>query len=186
MVRRALVLTALCALPAWLHATVLIPAEFREIVNGSEIIAYGRVTSTAVQWSDDRKNVDTLVTFQVGTYLKGGAGETIVFRVPGGTIGRYMNVLVGAPQFEAGDEVVIFLNTRGRELPAVFGLNQGVFRVSREAATSQRFVTPPILARGGDLPRPVVRGAAERKPMPLEAFGAQVQTVIAETARGLR
>jgi hypothetical protein len=125
------------------------------------------------------------VTFHVGTYLKGGPGETLVFKVPGGTIGRFRNVLVGAPQFNTGDEAVLFLNSHGRELPSVFGLNQGVFRVSRDAGTQRRMVTPPLLARG-DTPEPVVRGARSRRPLPLEAFGAEVQTVLRETARGVR
>ena len=179
---RALVFSVICLLPPALRATVLLPAEFREIVNGSDIIAYGRVTETRVEWSDDRKNVDTLVTFQVGTYLKGGPGEALVFKVPGGTIGRYRNVLVGAPQFNAGDEAVLFLNSRGREFPSVFGLNQGVFRVSLDTDTQRRMVTPPLLARG-DTPEVVVRGAASRRSLPLETFGAQVLTVLRETAR---
>jgi hypothetical protein len=182
---RALVFSVICLLPVALRATVLLPAEFREVVNGSDIIAYGRVIETRVEWSVDRKNVDTLVTFQVGTYLKGGPGETLVFKVPGGTIGRFRNVLVGAPQFVSGDEAVLFLNSRGREFPSVFGLNQGVFRVSIDGATRRRMVTPPLLARG-ETPEVVVRGAASRRSLPLETFGAQVQTVLRETARGVR
>jgi hypothetical protein len=182
---RALVFSVICLLPVALRATVLLPAEFREVVNGSDIIAYGRVIETRVEWSVDRKNVDTLVTFQVGTYLKGGPGETLVFKVPGGTIGRFRNVLVGAPQFVSGDEAVLVLNSRGREFPSVFGLNQGVFRVSIDGATRRRMVTPPLLARG-ETPEVVVRGAASRRSLPLEAFGAQVQTVLRETARGVR
>jgi hypothetical protein len=46
-------------------------------------------------------------------------------------------------------------------------------------------VTPPLLARG-DTPEVVVRGAASRRSLPLETFGAQVQTVLRETARGVR
>ena len=185
MALRALVFSVICLLPSALRATVLLPAEFREIVNGSEIIAYGRVTETRVEWSDDRKHVDTLVTFQVGTYLKGGPGESLVFKVPGGTIGRFRNVLVGAPQFNSGDEAVLFLNSRSGELPAVFGLNQGVFRVSLDADTRRRMVTPPLLARG-ETPELVVRGAASRRSLPLETFGAQVQTVLREPPRGVR
>jgi hypothetical protein len=185
MALRALVISIICLMTVALRATVLLPAEFREIVNGSDIIAYGRVIETRVEWSDDRKNVDTLVTFQVGTYLKGGPGETLVFKVPGGTIGRFRNVLVGAPQFNSGDEAVLFLNSRGREFPSVFGLNQGVFRVSLDTDTQRRMVTPPLLARG-DTPEVVVRGAASRRPLPLETFGAQVQTVLRETPRGVR
>src|SRR5688572_5663204 len=185
MALRALILSLVCVVPVALRATVLLPAEFREVVNGSDIIAYGRVVETAVEWSDDRKHDDTLVTFQVGTYLKGGPGESLVFKVPGGTIGRYRNVLVGAPQFAAGDEAVLFLNSRGREFPSVFGLNQGVFRVALDTGTRRRMVTPPLLARG-ETPEVVVRGAASRRSLPLETFGAQVQTVLRETPRGVR
>ena len=182
--RRVLALI-LCLLPVTGGATVLLPAEFREIVNGSDIIAYGRVTASTARWSDDRKHVDTLITMQVGTYLKGHRGEELVFKVPGGTIGRYMNITVGAPQFNAGDEAVVFLNTRGEDLPIVFGLNQGVFRVTLDAQTKRRIVAAPVMSRG-DVPEAVVRGAASRKPMPLETFGAEVQTVLAAAGRSAR
>jgi hypothetical protein len=182
MLYRAVVLLMLCACPIALRATVLVPAEFREIVNGADIIAYGRVVDITVEWSDDRKRVDTLVTLQVGTYLKGGPGESLVFKVPGGTIGRFRNVLVGAPQFTEGEEAVVFLNVRGSDLPFVFGLNQGVFRVRLDDPTKRRMVVPPALMSRGQSPEVVVRGSAARKVLPLETFGAQVQTVLAETA----
>ena len=172
-------------LPVALAATVLLPAEFREVVNGADLIVYARVSSTEVRWSDDRKHVDTLVTLQAGTYLKGSARETLVVAVPGGTIGRYTNVTVGAPSFNVGDEAVFFLTTRGRDLPAIFGLNQGVFRVSMEGASRRRLVTPPLMSRGAG-PETVVRGDPARRPVPLETFGAQVQSVIAETGRTVR
>lgn len=179
---RTLLALLLCLIPVASRATVLVPAEFREIVNGSDIIAYGRVVETTVQWSDDRKHVDTLVTMQVGTYLKGNRGDILVFKVPGGTIGRYMNVTVGAPQFTAGDEAVVFLNVRGTDLPFVFGLNQGVFRVTLDSQTKRRIVTAPVMSRS-DAPEVLIRGAAARKPVPLETFGAEVQNVLAVAAQ---
>jgi hypothetical protein len=186
MLHRVLSLLVLLV-PAALGATVLVPAEFREIVNGADIIAYGRVLDTIVESSEDRKQVDTLVTFQVGTYLKGSRGESLVFKVPGGRVGRYMNVTVGAPQFVAGEEAVVFLNTGAGEHPYVFGLNQGVFRVRMDAQTKRRMVTPPALMARTQNAEPVVRGAASRRPVPLETFGAQVQTVLAEAVtRGAR
>lgn len=177
----------LLALPVALPATVLVPADFREIVTGADVIAYGRVLDTTVESSGDRRRVDTLVTLQVGTYLKGGPGETIVFRVPGGQVGRFKNVTVGAPQFVVGEEAVVFLNLRGSDRPYVFGLNQGVFRVRLNARTKRRLVTPPALMARTDAPQAVVRGDAARRPVPLETFGAEVRTVLAETAaRGTR
>ena len=185
MFRRLVTALIVCAVPIALGATVLLPAEFREIVNGSDVIVYGRVSAIEPRWGDDRKHVDTLVTLQTGTYLKGSAGGALVFKVPGGTIGRYMNVTVGAPGFNVGDEAVFFLSTRGRDMPAIFGLNQGVFRVSIDAVTHRRLVTPPVLARR-DAAETVQRGDAGRKPLPLETFGSQVQSVLAETARNAR
>jgi hypothetical protein len=188
MLKRALFLVALCTFPAAIRATVIVPAEFREIVNGSDIIAYGRVIETTVRMSDDRKRVDTLVSMQVGTYLKGGPGETIVFGVPGGQVGRFRNVTVGAPQFVVGEEVVVFLNSQAADRPFVFGLNQGVFRVRLDDRTKRRVVTPPALMAQGDTPEPLVRGSAARRPVALEAFGARVQSVMAEAdaARSVR
>jgi hypothetical protein len=177
--RVALLLLLLCVAPAAMRATILVPAEFREIVNGADIIAYGRVIDTTVTSSDDRKRVDTLVTLQVGTYLKGGPGDTIVFKVPGGQIGRFMNVMVGAPQFVVGEETVVFLNLRGGDAPFVFGLNQGVYRVRIDEQTKRRVVTPPVLTARGTTPEVITRGAVDRRPVPLETFGAQVQTVLA-------
>lgn len=180
MLKRALFLVVLCTFPAAIRATVIVPAEFREIVNGSDIIAYGRVIETTVQMADDRKRVDTLVTMQVGTYLKGGPGDAIVFRVPGGQVGRFRNVTVGAPQFVVGEEAVVFLNSRAADRPFVFGLNQGVFRVRLDDRTKRRVVTPPVLMVQGEAPEALVRGSAARRPVPLETFGARVQSVLAE------
>ena len=171
-----------CLLPSVLNATVLVPAEFREIVNGADIIAYGRVVETTVESSDDRKEVDTLVTLRVGTYLKGGPGDTIVFKVPGGQVGRYRNVTVGAPRFVVGEEAVVFLNVRNGGTPFVFGLNQGVFRVRLDTRSNRRLVVPPVMAAAGSEPETVVRGAAARRPVALETFGVQVQTVLGEAA----
>ncbi|MGB2715041.1 MAG: hypothetical protein WBC51_12735 [Vicinamibacterales bacterium] len=167
------------------RATVLLPAEFREIVGDSQIIAYGRVVDAVSELSDDRKRIETIVTFEVETYLKGGPGETLTFRVPGGQVGRYRSITVGAPVLEAGNEAVLFLRKPERGLPYVFGLNQGVFRVQRDTRTQRRLVAAPLLARG-ETPESVVRGAASRQPMPLETFGAQVRSVMAELAEGRR
>jgi hypothetical protein len=180
-------LTLICVLAAPVRATVLVPAEFREIVNGSDVIAFGRVVDTTADKGDDRSYAVTIVTMQVSTYLKGGPGETIVFSVPGGQIGRYRDVMVGAPAFEVGEEAVVFLKSRGSEPPSVFGLNQGVFRVRVDAQTRRRIVVSPALLARAASAETVRRGSVARQPLPLETFGAQVQSVMAETAaRGLR
>ena len=188
IMRRVIVFTVAAAAlttSVAVRATVLLPAEFREIVGDSQIIAYGRVVNSVPELSDDRKRIETIVTFEVQTYLKGGSGGTITFRVPGGQVGRYRSITVGAPILENGTEAVLFLRQPEGGLPYVFGLNQGVFRVQRDARTQRRMVVAPLFARG-ETPERVTRGAASRQPMQLESFGAEVRSVMAELADSRR
>ncbi|MNC86826.1 hypothetical protein D3C83_25090 [compost metagenome] len=95
----------------------------------------------------------------------------MVFRVPGGQIGRYRRVMVGAPEFRAGDEVVMFLDGRPPVVPTPFGLSQGVYRVRRSGGSA--VVTPAPVLGGGR----IVRGDPARRPLSVDAFARQVRAV---------
>ena len=178
MRRITALIVVLCCAPV-LRATVLVPAEFREIVTGSQIIVYGRIGEVRPEWSADRRRIDTVVTVEAASYLKGGPGPTVTFRVPGGTIGRYKNVMVGAPEFQTGEEAVLFLNAQGPSVAHIFGLSQGLFRVRVDARTGRRLVIAPVLLAGGDAARKVTRGDTARRPLPLETFAATVRAAMA-------
>lgn len=160
------------------HATVVLPAEFREVVAGSTIIAHVQIAEVRPEWADRRRRIDSLVTASVVSYFKGASGETIAFKVPGGELGRYRSVTVGAPVFKPGDEVVLFLRAAAGEPLHVFGLNQGVFRVRPDPVSGRRMVVTPVVTADGELPERVTRGSAARRPMALEDFGAQVRTIL--------
>jgi len=168
-----------------LSATVLVPAEFREIVAGSQIIAHARVVEMRSEWVDGRRQITTVVTAEVLSHYKGEPARTLTFKVPGGQIGRYRSVMIGAPRFNTGDEAVLFLDTGGDSVLHVFGLNQGVFRVRQDPRTGRRMVVRPALVALGPEPERVVRGAASRRPMELDAFGAQVRAAMSQQ-RGAR
>ena len=169
---------------------MLVPAQFSEIVGGSSIIAYARVVDVRPEWADGRRWIDSIVTAEVVTYLKGGSEDTITFKVPGGKLGRYRSVVVGAPVFARGDEAVLFLKSNGAQgesLPDVFGFNQGVFRVRVDARTGQRMVVPPPVQAVGPTEgesQPVRRGSLDRRPLAFEAFGARVREAMASTRKG--
>jgi hypothetical protein len=177
--RRLFLLISFLIVAPTLHATVLVPAEFREIVAGSEIIVYGRIASVRAEWSDGRRGIDSVVTLEASSYLKGGPGGVITFRVPGGQIGRYKNVMIGAPEFHEGEEAVLFLTARGSSTAHVFGLSQGVFRVRLDVRTGQRLVIAPVLMAEGDAPERVTRGTANRRPLALDAFASTVRAAMA-------
>jgi hypothetical protein len=168
-------LVIICAHPA--SATVLLPADFTTIVTGSPIIVHGRVADVRSFVSGPRRTIESVVTLSVIDTLKGTPARTVLFRVPNGQVGRYRRVVVGAPEFEQGDEVVVFLQAHAPSIPTLFGLSQGVYRVVRDASAQAIVTPPPVMARGVSAER-VVRGDPVRRPMPMAAFAREVRSVL--------
>ena len=178
--RRLLGCAFFLSLSAALPATVIVPIEFRELVTTAPVIVRGQVVDVRSRWVDGRRSLETFVTIAAAEYLKGDLGEHVTFRVPGGQMGRYRTVFVGAPVFTDGDEVVLFLKQAGRSNLSIIGLSQGAFRVVPDARTGRRMVTTPIvMGKGGDQPERIVRGDVTRKPLPIDAFRDAVRQVMA-------
>lgn len=181
--RRLALGIAIVVLPVVLRATVIVPVEFRELVTIAPVIVHGRVVDVRSDWVDGRRSVETFVTVEAAEYLKGNLGERLTFKVPGGQLGRYRTVFVGAPEFQDGDEVILFLKSNGPSYPYIIGLSQGAFRVVADARSGGRMVTTPIvMAKGTGDPEPVVRGDVTRKPLAIEAFRDAVRLVLAQGA----
>ena len=160
-------------------ATVYLPADFAEMVDASIYIVHGSVADVRSEAIADRRSIVTYVTVDVTQQLKGSLRESLTFVVPGGQVGHYERIVVGAPRFEPGDEVVLFLTARGPTVPYLFGLSQGVYRVSR--ATGRALVTPPaVLAREADgaASGRVVRGDPARRPLGLDEFARHVRAAM--------
>jgi hypothetical protein len=147
-------------------ATVLLPADFATIVSESQTIAHGRVIDVRSAMTPPSGRIETVVTLAVVDAIKGPATQTVSFRVPNGQVGRYRRIFVGAPEFASGDEVIVFLQGRAPQMPSIFGLSQGVYRVSHDGS-SRAFVSRSPIA-GADAR--IVRGDPARQPLPLEAF----------------
>jgi hypothetical protein len=165
-------------------ATVLAPIEFRELVTSSPVIVHGTVVDVRSEWVDGRRAVETFVTIEAGDYLKGDMGTRLTFKVPGGQLGRYRTVFVGAPTFQAGDEVVVFLKSSGPSYPFIVGLSQGLFRVVSDAASGRRFVRPPAVVAKPGVDERIMRGDATRRPVPIDDFRALVRQMLAQPGQG--
>jgi hypothetical protein len=177
--RRVASVALFLILSAALQATVLIPIEFRELVAIAPVIVHGRVVDVRSDFVDGRRAVETFVTIEAADYLKGDLGDHVTVRVPGGQLGRYRTVFIGAPEFREGDEVVLFLKTSGSPLPYIVGLSQGAYRVVADARTGRHMVTTPIVMGKADAAAErVVRGDAARKPIPIESFRDVVRQVM--------
>jgi hypothetical protein len=170
---------AFCMTPPSASATVLLPADFTTVVAESVTIVHGRVVDVSSGLTGPRRTIESLVTVQVIESLKGAAAAdtSVTFRVPNGQVGRYRRVLIGAPEFARGDEIVVFLQGRTPAIPTLYGLSQGVYRVVRDARAAPVVIPAPISAPGTGAAR-VVRGDPGRRPMPVDAFVRHVHTIL--------
>jgi len=174
MVRCSVALIVLlAALSSVVTATTVVPLTFEQLVNESAAVVYGRVTDVRPQWSDDRRFIESVVSIEILRGLKGATRQTMAFTVPGGQVGRYVNVIPGAPAFSPGDLAVFFLSSRGARLPVTTGLTQGIYRVQHDARSGAMLVMPPVIEPGR-----IVRGDAGRRPAPLAVFESSVRGIV--------
>lgn len=157
-------------------ATVVVPADLGELSREARAIARGRVVAVDGRWTDDRRTIETIVTLEVESYLKGALGPTLQFRVPGGEYGRYRTTFVGAPEFAVDQHVIVFLGAIGPMVPFILGFNQGVYRLEPSADRTTWTVTPPPVLPTA-VATPVVRGDVGRRPMALADFEQRVRAL---------
>jgi hypothetical protein len=160
------------------RATVIIPADLGELSHDAFAIVRGRVAAVDPRWTADRRTIETIVTLEVETYLKGTFGPTMQFSVPGGELGRFRSIVVGAPAFAVDQRVVVFLGARGPTVPHVVGFSQGVFRVVRAADNSGWLVTPPAILPSTAGTVAIVKGDPSRVPLALEDFERRVRGLV--------
>jgi len=167
----------LVALAATARATVVVPADLGELSRDAIAIVRGRVAAIDSQWTADRGTVETIVTLEVERYLKGALGPVVRFRVPGGELGRFRTIVVGAPDFVLDQHVVVFLGAHGPTVPHIVGFNQGVYRLIRAADGSGWIVTPPAVLPAAAGSVRIVRGDVSRRPRPLPDFEERVRAL---------
>ena len=159
--------------PARGFAVLVIPMTFEQLVDEAAAVVYARVVDVRGQWTPDRQGIDSHITLTPLQYLKGDLGGSIAMRLPGGEASGKLHVIPGAPVLRRGDLVVVFLKARGPAMLTTLGLGQGIFRVTRDVSSGTMLVTPPLLkesARGR-----VIRGAADRRQLSVDAFAAAVR-----------
>jgi hypothetical protein len=127
--KHAVVAVVICAALA-AHATVLVPLDTKALTERAERIVLGTVESQVARWSDDHQAIYTDVTIRVTRVYKGAAkpGERVVVRREGGALDGVGMRVYGAANFTVGEEVVVFMETRGNAAWTV-GMTQGKLRV---------------------------------------------------------
>jgi uncharacterized Zn finger protein len=112
-----------------------------ELVQGSEVVARGKVRELKTEWNESRSRIQTRVTLSVDEYLKGGSGATMDIFVPGGEIGSVGEVYSHVAKFSKDEEVVVFANKDRKGRFRVSGGGQGKFTVTKDERTGRNVVS---------------------------------------------
>jgi hypothetical protein len=160
-----------------LDATVLVSADLPELVADARAIVHGRVVATQPRMAEGSRTIETVVTLAADEYLKGDLGARVSLRVPGGQLGFRRSVVIGAPVFAPGDQVVLFLGGSGPSLPWILGLNQGVYRVRADGRSLRKGRLLDELRVVEDATG-YVRSGAPRQALPLSVFKARVRALV--------
>ena len=128
---KQLVVAAAILVASAAHATVLVPLDTRALTQRAERIVLGTVESQVSRWSSDHQAIYTDVTIRVSRVYKGAVkpGDAMVVRREGGVVDGMGMRVFGAAHFTVGEEVVIFVETRGNAAWTV-GMTQGKLRVT--------------------------------------------------------
>lgn len=114
-------------------ATVAIRQSHREMALDADVVAQGQVESVESRRSPDGKRIFTSVRMKVEDTWKGAPAEALTIQVPGGASGDIAQVVQGAPAFEPGERVVVFLDRRDHQAPFfVVGLSQGKLSIRHD------------------------------------------------------
>ena len=161
-------------------ATTMLRAELPELARTADTIVHGTVRRVESRWSGDGRRIVTDVEIQVSETLKGQAGGSVLVTQPGGTVGDIGQTVHGLARFTPGEEVVVFLERRGKVAFEVSGMAQGKFQVRREGKTVLAVPEPTDAL----LLDPVTREptASTLKPVALSELKARVRTAL-ERAR---
>lgn len=116
------------------QATTVIAPSFDELVQQSELVFRGRVTSLKSAWTGEgeSRRIATWVNFAVERTLRGTTDKEITLEFIGGEVeGRRLR-LAGFPAFEVGERGVFFVENRTGRVCPLMRLRHGRYRVVEE------------------------------------------------------
>ncbi|MCB1018327.1 MAG: hypothetical protein KDC27_00295 [Acidobacteria bacterium] len=169
-------LCALALAAATLAATTVERLSFGQVVAQSSAIVHGKVLRARSSWDAEHVAIWTHYDIQVRTSLKGRPGPVLTLSEPGGEAdGKHMQV-VGAPRYEVGEEVVVFVAPTATGLLRTCGWGQGKFDVRASGqAPSGRVVRSGV----GAVTLVEPQGARAAKAAAAETFdGADLETFL--------
>lgn len=173
-----------CALLLGLSAgaTTMLRTDVAELTYAADAVVQGTVRRVESRWSGDHRRIITDVEIQVTEALKGEPGSTVIVTQPGGHVDGIGQVVHGLASFTPGEEVVVFLERRGKDAFQVSAMSQGKFRVQR-SADGKTVLAVPESTGDSLLLDPVTHQPtpSAMKTVPLTELKANVRTALEQS-----
>lgn len=112
------------------NATQTVPMSVRTMTDHAAVVFVGTVTALDAVRHDDRRGIETTVTFGDIEWLKGAVDEddeSFTLLTPGGTVDGWRAEVAGAPRFAVGDRMLLFILPSWSVHPVV-GVMRGCVR----------------------------------------------------------
>jgi hypothetical protein len=127
-------------LPFPAAATLSQSATFDDKVENAAAIVVGKVVKKESRWDSSRRFIVTYTTFRVEKALKGNASGDLTVVTPGGSVGEIYQDTIGVPEFQEGDENLVFVKNSSAG-PTVLYFDQGAYEVTKDSS-GERIVAP--------------------------------------------
>jgi hypothetical protein len=150
--------------------SVVVPSD-DEMIIGARAIVRGTVRGITSRYDEQHKAVFTYVTLQVGEVLKGNiTAAEIVLKQPGGVTAEHASLIFGVPEFNNGENVLVYLDTWPDGSLRVYQWFLGKFSISADKTTGGKLRLQR--AMGGE--RVTILGRAAGQSTDRDELGAYV------------
>lgn len=167
-----------------IQATTLARLSLDQLAAAADAVARVRCTSVEARWENNE--IWTLTSFEIVETMKGALPSRITVRLPGGRVGHLTASVEGTPRFNAGDEVVLFLERSRAGGFSVTAWVEGTFRISRDPRSGLETVTQDSSTFSVfDTATRAFHTEGIRR-MPLEQFRERVAAAVTRTQEKLR
>ena len=121
-------------------ATTMLKISIADLTQKAGNIIIGKVVDKKSEWNKNKTRILTYTTVEVAKDIQGVTGsKTITIMTPGGVVGDIGLKIVGAEQYDIGEEIVVFLDKDDDRYRAV-GMIQGKFNIAKDGVTGAKKV----------------------------------------------
>jgi hypothetical protein len=161
-------------------ATTFAWMSVAKMTHAASVIVRARCVANTTRW--DAGEIWTFTSFEIEDVWKGAAPPRIQVRLLGGRSGNLTSQVSGIPRFQAGEEVILFLEMTPRGDYSVVSWMQGTFRILRDRRAREERVTQDTAAFPTFDPVTHRFEAGGARNMPLSFFRTQVEAALRDEA----